>query len=180
MQYSPIQTSPFTLRMKLKMRLWGIVEATVFRWSPTAFRGWRRLLIRAFGGQISSSASIHPKARIDCPWNLSMADRASVGEDSWIYCLAQIVIRENACVAQRVLLLTGSHDIGDPTFRLILKPIEIGAGAWVAAAAIVLPGVRIGEMSVVGAGSVVARDVRPWTVVCGSPAREIKRREIRE
>ena len=114
---SSVQTAPFPLRLKLKMRLWELVQATLFRWSPRPFRGFRRLLLTWFGAQVTPTASIHPKARIDCPWNLIMGDCASLGEDSWAYALDQIVLGDYACVGQRSVLLTGSHDFPIPVFR---------------------------------------------------------------
>lgn len=55
-------------------------------------------------------------------------------------------------------------------------PVRIGNDVWIAAQCIILPGVTIGDHSVVGAGSVVTRDVPPWTVVAGNPAKPIRER----
>lgn len=62
--------------------------------------------------------------------------------------------------------------------ELTHKPIVIASQAWVAARAFVGPGVTVGEGAVVGACAVVMKDVEPWTVVAGNPAKFIKRREI--
>ena len=75
-------------------------------------------------------------------------------------------------------MLTGSHSLTSPTFDLITKPITIKDNVWVATGAIVLPGVTIGEGAVVAAGSVVTKDVEPWTVVGGNPAKFIKKRVL--
>ncbi|MEY2411130.1 MAG: putative colanic acid biosynthesis acetyltransferase WcaF, partial [Verrucomicrobiota bacterium] len=125
-------------------------------------------------------ASVHNSARIDCPWNLEMGERASVGEDAWVYALDKVVINDEACVGQRVFLLTGTHDFQDPTFPLVTRPIVVGYGCWVAVGAIVLPGVKIGSLSVVGAGSVVTRDLPEQMVCAGNPCRPIKRREFKQ
>jgi putative colanic acid biosynthesis acetyltransferase WcaF len=63
--------------------------------------------------------------------------------------------------------------------ELVSAPIRIGDGAWVAARAFVGPGVQVGEGAVVGACAVVTKDVPPWSVVAGNPARVIKPRVIR-
>ncbi len=60
-------------------------------------------------------------------------------------------------------------------FPRVTGPIRVCRNAWIGAGAIVLPGVRIGECSVVGAGAVVTADVEPFTVVAGVPARLIRR-----
>ena len=65
------------------------------------------------------------------------------------------------------------------TMELTYKPIRISVNSWVAGWSIILPGVTIGEGAVVGAGSVVTKDVKPWTVVGGNPAKVIKKRELK-
>ena len=61
--------------------------------------------------------------------------------------------------------------------RVPRAPVVVGDKAWIGARAILLKGVRVGEGAVVGAGSVVTRDVPPWTLVAGNPAREIRKLE---
>ena len=63
--------------------------------------------------------------------------------------------------------------------ELTYHPISIEAQSWVAARAFVGPGVTVGEGAVVGACAVVTKDVEPWTVVAGNPAKFVKRREMR-
>lgn len=70
-------------------------------------------------------------------------------------------------------LLTLGHDPRSPDFADLGGPVTIGNYAWIGYRAIVLPGLTIGEGAVVGAGSVVTRDVPPWTIVAGNPARKI-------
>jgi putative colanic acid biosynthesis acetyltransferase WcaF len=178
-QVRSVQSSPLPLAIKLKMGLWRLVQNSIFRWSPGRCRGFRRWLLRLFGAQIAPRASIHRTARIECPWNLQMADFASVGEESWIYNLDQIVLDEYACIGQRAVLLTGSHDFEDPTFPLMTKPIRVGYGAWIALGAILLPGVWIGRLAVIGAGSVVSRSMPEEMICAGNPCKPIKKRVFR-
>ena len=63
---------------------------------------------------------------------------------------------------------------------MVTKPITICDNVWVATGAVVLPGVTIGEGAVVGTGAVVTKDVEPWTIVGGNPAKFIKRRELKD
>ena len=85
------------------------------------------------------------------------------------------MLGEGAVVSQGAFLCAASHDYKDPGFPLIHGAIVVGKKAWVAARAIVLMGVTIGEGSVVGAGSVVTSDVPPNTVCAGNPARVVKK-----
>jgi putative colanic acid biosynthesis acetyltransferase WcaF len=86
-----------------------------------------------------------------------------------------VVVGSWATVSQYSFLCTATHDYHDPLMPLITAPIAIGARAWVAADVYVGPGVTIGEGAVVGARSSVYRNVEPWTVVGGNPARILKK-----
>ena len=99
-----------------------------------------------------------------------MADHVWLGEDVGILSLAQVTIESNVCISQRAYLCTGSHDFRREDFTLITRPITIRSGSWIAAGAMILPGVEIGPDSLVSAGSVVRQNVPPNTTVCGNPA----------
>ena len=139
----------------------------------------RVLMLRAFGAKVSMSASIHPSAKIDYPWRLTMGDRSSLGKKVWAYCLNEINIGANSCIGNDVYLLTGSHDITSPNFDLVTKPLVVGNGVWIATGSTVLPGITLGDMSVVGASSVVVKSTEPYDVIGGTPAKFIKKRIIK-
>jgi putative colanic acid biosynthesis acetyltransferase WcaF len=88
----------------------------------------------------------------------------------------KIVLEDFAEVAQYVHLVAGTHDIDSPSFQLYTKPIRIGSHAWLASGCFVGPGVTIGEGAVLGARGVTFKDLSPWTVYAGNPARRIKTR----
>lgn len=142
------------------------------------FRKLRVLMLRSFGARIDIHASIHPSVKIDYPWRLKMGKNSSLGKKSWAYCLDYITIGNYSCIGQEVYLLTGSHDITSNTFDLVTKPIEVGDGVWIATSSAVLPGVKLSDMSVVAAGSVVVKSTDANDVVGGNPAKFIKKREI--
>lgn len=185
MRYCPVQTNQRPTREKLAQRVWQFARPVVFASSPWFARKWRVAWLRLaaawykMGGGISGRCSPARTVRVDYPWNLSIGEQSSLGDHAWIYCLDKITIGKNCCIGEDVRLLTGSHDVSSPTFDLVTKPITIGDSVWVATGAIILPGVTVGEGAVVGAGAVVTKDVAPWTVVGGNPAREIGRRELR-
>ena len=104
-----------------------------------------------------------------------MGEQSSLADGAWAYCLDEITIGNRVCIGEDVRLLTGSHSLTSPTFDLITKPITIKDNVWVATGAIVLPGVTIGEGSIVGAGSVVTKSLPANCIAVGSPARPIKR-----
>ena len=168
-----------TLRKILMVRFWQSINATLFRWS-WRFAGFRRFLLRVFGLKFAGKGmDFSPSARIDCPWNIKIGSYSSVGNTAWVYALDRIEIGDKTCIGEQVKLLTGYHDITAKDFAFKSKPIRIGSACWIATAAIILPGVTIGDGAVVAAGAVVTKDVEPWTVVGGNPAKFIKRRVMK-
>lgn len=166
---------------KIARVAWNIVWLILFRPTPRGnlFRPWRILLLKFFGAHVRWSSNVLPSCRIWQPWRLTMGAYACLSADVDCYTVAPIVLGDNATVSQGVKLCTASHDITSKIMELTTDPIVIGANAWIAGWAIVLPGVTIGEGAVVAAGAVVTKDVAPWTVVGGNPAKVIKRRELR-
>ncbi|WP_349509023.1 hypothetical protein [Neorhizobium sp. NCHU2750] len=90
----------------------------------------------------------------------------------------QIEIGSYALVSQGAHLCGGTHDIDDPHFQLVAKPIVIGRNAWIAAEAFVGPGVTVGEGAVIGARAVAFRPVEPFAVYAGNPAKLNRMRKI--
>lgn len=109
-----------------------------------------------------------------------MAEYSCLANDVDCYCVAPVELGPFSTVSQYSFLCTATHDYEDPEFRLVTKPIRIGAQSWVAAGAFIGPGVDVGAGAVVGARSVVVRDVAAWTVVAGNPAKAVKQRLLRE
>ena len=184
-QYRPVQTNQMPHVEKLVQRVWEIVRVVLCRPTPFFMRKWRRFLTVKIaclcGGarqNIAQHVSFSCKCRVDYPWRLSIDEYSSIGDGAWVYALDKITIGRNVCIGEDVRLITGSHDITTPSFDLITKPITIKNNVWVATAAMILPGVTIGEGAVIAAGAVVTKDVEPWTVVGGNPARFIKKRVL--
>jgi putative colanic acid biosynthesis acetyltransferase WcaF len=143
------------------------------------FSRTRNLILRFFGADVSLKCLIYPSSKIWAPWNLKIGKYSCIGPNTELYNKAPIVIGENAIVSQGVYLCTASHDISDPRHTLVYKTIVIEQRAWIAADAFVSMGVTIGEGAVIGARACVFKDVAPWTVVGGNPAKFIKNREMR-
>ena len=165
---------------KLGRILWSIVWTLLYRPTPRFMHGWRRFLLRVFGARIGQGTFPYPSAKIWAPWNLEMGDHSSLGDQVDCYCVDRIRIGSNTTISKYSFLCTASHDYEDPLMPLITAPITIGNGAWITTDVYVGPGVTVGEGAVVGTRSSVFTDVAPWTVVAGTPARFIKRRELKE
>jgi putative colanic acid biosynthesis acetyltransferase WcaF len=104
---------------------------------------------------------------------------SAIGEHALIYNLGFVEIGSYATVSQGAHLCAGTHDYTDPAMKLLKPPILIGDEAWICADAFVGPGITVGEGAVAGARAVVVKDVAPWQIVAGNPARVIGQREMR-
>jgi putative colanic acid biosynthesis acetyltransferase WcaF len=166
------------LRNQLLRAVWQIVYWVLFRFSPTPLQAWRRLLLRLFGAALDSGANVYPSAKIWAPWNLRMGSHSCLAREVDCYCVAPISIGDHALVSQYSFLCSATHDYTSAGFELISKPIDIGAKAWLAADVFVGPGVTIGEGAVIAARSTVVKNVPPWEVWAGLPAKFVKTRHL--
>jgi putative colanic acid biosynthesis acetyltransferase WcaF len=158
--------------------IWGITWLILFRPSPRIFHGWRRCLLRLFGASIGRRVRIYPSTQVWAPWNLEMGDYSCLGPQVDCYCVAPIRIEAHAVVSQYSYLCSASHDYELANLPLVSRPIVIGEAAWVAADVFIAMGVTVGAGAVVGARASVFKDVEPWTVAGGNPARFIKARVL--
>ncbi len=172
-------SSSHSLLNRLGRVVWGIVWLLFFRTSPRILHGWRRLLLRTFGARIGRGVHVYPSTRIWWPGNLVMEDFSCLGQFVDCYCVDKIFIGSHATVSQYSYLCGASHDHEHPTMPLTTAPIVIEREAWVAADAFIGPGVTIGSGALVGARAVVVKNVAPWTIVAGNPAKYIKDRIIK-
>ena len=159
---------------------WGLVWALLFRVTPYfIMRRWRVLLLQRFGMKCGDHIAVCPSVRIWAPWNIETDRCVAIDDEVNLYSVDKIKIGTKVAISREAFICTASHDITKPNRPLVTAPITICDGVWIGARAIVLPGVTIGEGAVVAAGAVVTKDVEPWTVVGGNPAKFIKKRELR-
>ena len=169
--------STFNKKTKLKLALWLLVQGTLFRFSPHKFSKFRIVLLNAFGANIKKSCFIHPKANIYMPWNVSMGERSSIDFDVLVYCLGKVVLGDYVSISYKVNINTGTHNHSDPHFELITKEVVINSGAFIGTESYISPGVTIGEMAVIGARSVVTKDMPSEMICFGHPCMPYKKRE---
>lgn len=163
--------SPWTRREQIGMLVWEYAWAVLCQWTPKPLNPWRVWVLRRFGARIEGRPFVHQRARVQIPWHLTLHDRACLGDGAMAYSLGPITIGARATVAQEAYLCAGTHDFADDHLPLQTAPIVIGEDVFVGARALVLPGVTVGARAIVGAGSVVTRDVPAGMVAAGNPAR---------
>ncbi len=136
----------------------------------------RKLIDELLEGRLPITSNILAPMEIDYGHQLKIAENVFINHSVCVSAAAGIQIDEFVQIAPQVTILTVNHDLKN---KAIVKcsPVHIKKGAWIGARSIILPGVTIGENSVVGAGSVVTKDVPDNTVVVGNPARILKKIE---
>jgi putative colanic acid biosynthesis acetyltransferase WcaF len=158
--------------------VWLFVQATLFRPTPWFMNRWRTCLLRACGARIGG-ACLHNRVRVWAPWRLTLGTQVYVAEQVNLYNPFGITVGNRVVISQGAFLCTASHDYTDPTYPLTGGAIRVEDDCWIAAEAFIGPGVTIGAGAVVGARAVVTKDVEPWTVVAGNPARMIRKRVLK-
>ena len=135
----------------------------------------RDLLSRITGSAIDESTTVFTPLYINYGKNISIGKNVFINFDCVFLDLGGIVIEDHVLIAPKVSLLTEGHPIeAENRQSLTVAPIHIKKNAWIGANATILPGVTIGENSVVAAGSVVSKDVPDNTIVGGIPAKILK------
>lgn len=167
----------FSFRNRLARVLWNVVSAVFFRLSPTPLHFWRCFLLKVFGAEVGGGVHVYPGVKIWAPWNIVLADECGIANGVTLYSQGKITIGYRAVISQGVNLCAGTHDYTKVGFPLITKPITIGDNAWIAAEAFVHPGITIGNGCVIGARSVVIKDMPNWMICAGHPCEPIKERE---
>jgi putative colanic acid biosynthesis acetyltransferase WcaF len=176
---SDTHTGPsFPLRDRLARGVWNFVQATAFRWSPRPLHGWRSFLLRLFGAKVGRGAHVYPGAKIWAPWNVEIGEETGVADGATLYSQGKITLGRRVVVSQGAHLCAGTHDYEKRGFPLVTAPITVGDEAWIAAEAFLHPGVTVGEGAVIGARSVVTKDVPAWTICAGFPCVPIKARTL--
>lgn len=131
---------------------------------------------RIFLVRMMEKTVVHFGAEIRSPYNLVIGKGSIIGDRAILDARNRILIGENVNFSSDVAIWTEQHDHSDPLFRCNSGShfqVVIGDRAWLGPRAIILPGVSIGEGAVVAAGAVVTKDVEPFSIVAGIPAKKI-------
>lgn len=170
-----------SFRNKFARLLWGIARIFLFLPFKTRFFNfWRIWILKMFGAKIGKNCTVESSVKIWAPWNLIMYDNSLIAENVYCYNPDFIIIHSETIISERVFLCTASHDIYSKEHFLVTKPIIIMDQVWIAVDSFIMMGVTVGQGAVVGARAAVFKDVDPWTVVGGNPAKFLKKRIIKD
>lgn len=157
---------------------WNIIYRGTAIYLPRFASPWRVLLLKMFGAKIDRKCLICKGVWIDIPYNLTIGEYSAIGENVWLYNFENINIGDNSVISQNSVICTATHDFSSSSMTLTSSPIVIKSQVWIASDTFILPGVTIGEGAVIGARSVVTKDMPAWMVCAGHPCKPIKTRII--
>ena len=136
----------------------------------------RNFWYRRAGVKLPKTSSIHWKARFFAPEGLRIGQHCTIGNDAFFDGREGITLGDCVNIAAEVRIYTREHDIDSPEFSERGGPVVIEDYVYIGTRVTILPGVRIGRGAVVASGAVVAKDVPPFMLVGGVPAKVIRER----
>jgi maltose O-acetyltransferase len=135
---------------------------------------------RAFGLRLGKHSTLHTGVRVFDPRNIKIGEGTIIGYASFIDGRDKVTIGSHTDIASEVMIYSSEHDISSSDFSATLAPVTIGDYVFIGPRAIILAGVTIGEGAIVAAGAVVTKDVEPFTIVGGVPAKAIGERKLKD
>lgn len=167
----------YSVSNRARRAVWNVCWALFFRMSPRPLHGWRSMWLRLFGAKLGPDCHFYPKCRVWAPWNLECGDAVGVGDDAELYNPSPLRIGSHAVISQGAYLCGATHLYNEPSFRLVSYPMTIGAYSWICARATVSPGVNVGDGAILGLGSIATKELEPFGIYAGVPARKVKERD---
>jgi putative colanic acid biosynthesis acetyltransferase WcaF len=165
---------------KFRRLIWRIVSLFLFHpFGLPFFNGWRIRLLKCFGARIGSGSVVYASAYIPSPWNLKVGKETAIGPYVQLH-YGKTIIGNKVTISQRTYLCSATHRTDSINLPFVSGTIIIQDYVWIAAESFIMNNITIGEGAVVGARSAVFKDVSPWSIVGGNPAKFIKKRIIKE
>jgi acetyltransferase-like isoleucine patch superfamily enzyme len=126
-----------------------------------------------FRTKIGAESSVHMGCELFMPQRIRIGRNTVIGWDCVLDGRGGLIIKDNVDIANNVFIFSAMHDPQDPHYRYVKKKVVIGNNVWLSSRCMILPGVRIGEGAVISAGAVVTRNIPPYAIVGGVPAKII-------
>lgn len=143
------------------------------------FHSIRKFFYRAAGVKIGKNSHVHMGVRFFLPINITIGEGTIVGDHVFLDGRASLKIGNHVDIASQVLIYNSEHDVDSEGFNPVEEPVVIEDYVFIGPRAIILPGVKIGKGAVVGAGAVVTKDIEPFKIVGGVPAKVIGERKTK-
>lgn len=161
---------------KIKRLIWQISWLALCRYTPAPFHSWRSFVLKVFGAKLGKNNFIYPTCKIWAPWLLETEEVVTIGPGVEIYNPEKVFLGHHSILSQDSYLCGATHDYNSKDFIYLSKKIVVEPYTWVCARAIVLAGVTCHEGSVLAAAAITSKNLEPWSVYGGNPAKKIKDR----
>jgi len=134
---------------------------------------WTSLMKQLFHNQVGENTLIFSQLTVVLPKNVTIGKGCTIMDGVLMMGAGGITIGDNVLVGAHAKLISNNHDPYERAV-LLVKPVVIKEGAWIGAGATVLPGITVGKYAIVGADSVVTKDIPDYAIAVGAPAKVIK------
>ena len=141
---------------------------------------YRKFVYRMLGIKIGKGSTIHMKARFYDPRNISVGEDTIIGEGAVLDGRDELSIGSHVDIATEVMIYNSEHNVNDENFSADNGKVIIEDYVFIGPRAIIQPGVKIGRGAIVAAGAVVTKDVPPFAIVGGVPAKVIGERKLKD
>ena len=137
----------------------------------------RNIKYKFFGMKIGKGSTLHMWALFFDPRNIMIGEDTIIGDHAFLDGRDKLIIGNHVDIASSVMIYNSEHDLSKDDFSAILAPVEIDDFCFIGPRVTIMPGVKIGKGAVVAGGAVVTKDVDPFTIVGGVPAKLIGERK---
>ncbi|OGM06990.1 hypothetical protein A2130_03770 [Candidatus Woesebacteria bacterium GWC2_33_12] len=137
----------------------------------------RNIKYKFFGIKMGKGSTIHMWANFFYPKNIEIGLDTIIGDHAFLDGRDKLIIGNHVDIASSVMIYNSEHDLSNDDFSAIIAPVEIGDYVFIGPRVTIMPGVKIGKGAVVAGGAVVTKDVEPFTIVGGVPAKIIGERK---
>src|SRR3989338_4777781 len=138
----------------------------------------RRFFYRACGIKIDCGSTIHTEAKFYNPSNIRIGEDTIIGEGVVLDGIEKLSIGNHVAIASEVMIYNAEHDVQSEDFHAVMEPVVIEDYVFIGPRAIILPGVTVKKGAIIAAGAVVTKDVEPFDIVAGVPAKPIGKRNF--
>ncbi len=141
----------------------------------------REWLTRNIFKKCTGNFKVHKGVNFGSGINIEIGNNSSLNRDVWIG--NDTVIGDDVMMGPEVIILSGSHNFDNISIPMTKQgapdrsPVVVGDDVWIGTRSIILPGIKIGSHSIIGAGSIVTKNVPEWAIVAGNPAKIIRYRK---